>query len=137
MFMNEENGERGALKYAELAKLHHENQIAAIESDAGGYSPRGFGLSGPAKEKNKILSWTGLFLPYGIYDFTSGEGGTDIEPLQKQGTFMIGLVPDSQRYFDIHHTAADTFDKVNKRELELGAAGVAMMTYMLAEYGLN
>lgn len=137
MFMNEENGERGALKYAELAKLHHENHIAAIESDAGGYSPRGFGLGGPANEKNKILGWKNLFLPYGIYDFSGGEGGTDIEPLQQQGTFMIGLYPDSQRYFDIHHTAADTFDKVNKRELELGAAGVAMLTYMLEEYGLN
>lgn len=137
MFMNEENGTRGGLKYAELAKLHHENQIAAIESDAGGYSPRGFGLSGSIAQKDKIKSWKNLFLPYGIYDFSGGEGGTDIEPLQPLGTFMIGLVPDSQRYFDIHHTAADTFDKVNKRELELGAAGVAMMTYLLSEYGLD
>jgi carboxypeptidase Q len=137
MFMNEENGTRGGMKYAELAKLHSENQIAAIESDAGGYSPRGFGLGGPANKKDKIQSWKNLFLPYGIYDFSGGEGGTDIEPLQNQGTFMIGLVPDSQRYFDIHHTAADTFDKVNKRELELGAAGVAMMAYLLSEYGLN
>ena len=137
MFMNEENGARGAQKYAELAKLHHENQIAAIESDAGGYSPRGFGLGGPKGEKDRILAWKNLFLPYGIYDFSGGEGGTDIEPLQGNGTFMIGLYPDSQRYFDIHHTAADTFDKVNKRELELGATGVAMMAYMLSEYGLN
>jgi carboxypeptidase Q len=137
MFMNEENGEKGALKYAELAALHHENHIAAIESDAGGYSPRGFGVGGAAEKRNKILGWKNLFLPYGIYDFSGGEGGTDIEPLQKSGTIMIGLSPDSQRYFDIHHTAADTFDKVNKRELELGAAGVAMMTYMLSEYGVN
>jgi carboxypeptidase Q len=137
MFMNEENGEKGALKYAELAQLHHENQIAAIESDAGGYSPRGFGVGGKTDQHKKIVGWKDLFLPYGIYDFTGGEGGTDIEPMQKSGTVMIGLMPDSQRYFDIHHTAADTFDKVNKRELELGAAGVAMMTYMLSEYGVN
>lgn len=137
MFMNEENGERGALKYAELAALHHENHIAAIESDAGGYTPRGFGLAGKPEQKKKIQSWKDLFFPYGIYDFTGGGGGTDIEPLQKDGTFMIGLMPDSQRYFDIHHTAQDTFDKVNKRELELGAAGMAMMTYMLSTYGLN
>lgn len=135
--MNEENGTRGGEKYADLAALHHENQIAAIESDAGGYSPRGFGLVGPIAKKDKIKSWKNLFLPYGIYDFSGGEGGADIEPLQPLGTFMLGLVPDSQRYFDIHHTAADTFDKVNKRELELGAAGVAMMTYLLSEYGLN
>ena len=78
-----------------------------------------------------------MFLPYGIYDFSGDGGGTDIEPLQKLGTVMLGLEPDSQRYFDVHHTAADTFDKVNKRELELGAAGMAMMTYLLSEYGLN
>lgn len=137
MFMNEENGTRGALKYAELAKQHHENQIAAIESDAGGYSPRGFGVGGTKVQREKITGWKNLFLPYGIYDFSGGEGGTDIEPLQKMGTVMLGLSPDSQRYFDVHHTAADTFDKVNKRELELGAAGMAMMTYMLAEYGVN
>jgi carboxypeptidase Q len=137
MFMNEENGTRGANKYAELAQKYHENQIAAIESDAGGYSPRGFGVGGAAEKRKKIIGWKDLFLPYGIYDFSGSEGGTDIEPLQKMGTVMLGLSPDSQRYFDIHHTAADTFDKVNKRELELGAAGVAMMTYMLAEYGVN
>ncbi len=137
MFMNEENGTRGAMKYAELAALHHENHIAAIESDAGGFSPRGFGVGGNDTQRKKIRGWKDLFLPYGIYDFTGGEGGTDIEPLQKSGTVMIGLMPDSQRYFDYHHTAADTFDKVNKRELELGAAGVAMMAYMLATYGVN
>jgi carboxypeptidase Q len=137
MFMNEENGEKGALKYAELAQLHHENEIAAIESDAGGYSPRGFGVGGKPEQHKKIVGWKDLFMPYGIYDFTGGEGGTDIEPMEKSGTVMIGLMPDSQRYFDIHHTSADTFDKVNKRELELGAAGVAMMAYMLSEYGVN
>jgi len=137
MFMNEENGTRGANKYAELARLHHENQIAAIESDAGGYTPRGFGVDGTSEKKKKVIGWKNLFLPYGIYDFSSTESGTDVEPLQKQGTLLLGLMPDSQRYFDIHHTAADTFDKVNKRELELGAAGMAMMTYMLAEYGVN
>jgi len=137
MFMNEENGERGGLKYAELAKLHHEKQIAAIESDAGGYTPRGFGLGGTAEQKKKIQSWKDLFWPYGIYDFTGGGGGSDIEPMQDMGTVMIGLMPDSQRYFDIHHTAADTFDKVNKRELELGAAGMTMLVYMLAQYGVN
>ncbi len=136
MFMNEENGTRGAMKYAELVKKNHENQIAAIESDAGGFSPRGFGLGGSTEKKNKILAWKNLFLPYGVYDFLGSEGGTDISPLKDLGAFQLGLEPDSQRYFDYHHTAADTFDKVNKRELELGAASVAMMTYMLSEYGL-
>jgi carboxypeptidase Q len=137
MFMNEENGEKGALKYAELAKKNHENQVAGIESDAGGYTPRGFTLSGTPEKRKKVMGWKDLFVPYGIYNFVNDEPDADVEPLQAQGAFLLGLSPDSQRYFDVHHTAADTFDKVNKRELELGAAGMAMMTYLLAEYGVN
>jgi hypothetical protein len=136
MFMNEENGDRGGLKYAELASKNHERHIAAIESDAGGFSPRGFGVDGPAATERKVQSWQPLFFPYGVYDFRGKEGGTDIEPLKSQGTVMFGLIPDSQRYFDYHHAATDRFDIVNKRELELGAASMTMLVYMLSQYGL-
>ncbi|NNM94472.1 MAG: M20/M25/M40 family metallo-hydrolase [Bacteroidia bacterium] len=135
-FMNEENGDRGGQKYAELAKLHHEKTIAAIESDAGGFSPRGFGITGEPKQRKEIQAWEKLFYPYGVYDFTGEGGGTDIDPLKDQGTILIGLLPDSQRYFDIHHSAMDTFENVNKRELELGAASLAMMAYLISEQGL-
>ena len=67
-----------------------------------------------------------------------GHSGTDIEPLQAavHPKALIGYKCDSQRYFDIHHTAADTFDKVNRRELELGGAGMAGLIYLLSKYGL-
>ncbi len=135
-FMNEENGGRGGSKYAELAKLHHENTIAAIESDAGGFSPRGFGITGTTKKREEIERWKNLLFQYGLYDFGGEGGGSDIDPLKVQGVTLIGLTPDSQRYFDIHHSALDTFDNVNKRELELGAASLAMLAYLISLYGL-
>jgi len=136
MFMNEENGGRGGAKYAELAKLRHEHLIAAIESDAGGGTPLGFGMVGKDDKKAKIRSWAKLFLPYGVYDFTGDEAGADIDKLDDQGATLMGLEPDSQRYFDVHHAATDTFDRIDKRELELGAASMTMMAYMLSQYGL-
>lgn len=136
MFMNEENGLKGGKKYAEIAKEKGENHIAALESDSGGFAPRGFNMSGDEKAISKVSQWRKLFEPYGIYDFSSPGGGADIGPLEDQGTLLIGLVPESQRYFDYHHTDNDTFDKVNKRELHLGAAGMASLIYMIDKYGL-
>jgi len=136
MFMNEENGGRGGSKYAELAKLNKEKHIAAMESDAGGFTPRGLSIDATSDKKEKILKWKNIFMPYGVYDFSANGGGADIDALKDQGSVLIGLYPDSQRYFDYHHTATDTFDKVNKRELELGAAAMTMMVYLISEYGL-
>jgi len=138
MFMNEENGLRGGLKYAELAKANKEKHLAAIESDRGGFTPRGFTI-GKTKEsiKKTIQSWRPLLEPYGLTDFSQEGGGADIGPLQDQGVTLLGFLPDSQRYFNYHHTPADTFDKVDKRELELGAASMAAMVYLIDKYGLK
>lgn len=138
MFMNEENGVRGGLKYAEEAKTRNENHVAAIESDAGGFTPRGFGIDGPQKYVKAIQSWKTLLEPYGLHDFSPGYGGVDINPLRKNNaqTALIGLEPDSQRYFEVHHAASDTFDKINQRELALGAGSMAALAYLLSEYGL-
>jgi len=133
MFMNEENGLRGGRKYAELAEINNEKHLAAIESDRGGFTPKGFAIGG---NYEKISSWASLFAPYGVNEFIEGGGGADIGPLRKLGTTLIGLYPDSQRYFDYHHAASDTFDKVNKRELELGAASMAALVYLIDIYGL-
>lgn len=138
LFMNEENGLKGGIKYAEEAKAKNENHIAAIESDEGGFSPRGFSSSCKFPEKiASIKKWKSLFLPYGIYDWEQDGGGADISRLEDSGTLLIGLQPDSQRYFDYHHTEIDTFDKVNKRELLLGAASIASLVYLLSEYGVK
>ncbi len=137
MFMNEENGLRGGLKYAEVAAKNKEKHIAAIESDRGGFTPRGFTLSGDENIKSKIRNWKSLFEPYGLSDFGQEGGGADIGPLASQGVMLIGFLPDSQRYFDYHHTATDTFNKVSKRELELGSASMAALVYLVDKYGLS
>ncbi len=136
MFMNEENGLRGGRKYAELAEENNEKHIAAIESDRGGFTPKGFTIGGGDEVYNKIESWKPIFSDYGINEFIKGGGGADIGPLRSQGTALIGFYPDSQRYFDYHHTSIDTFDKVNKRELELGAASMAALVYLIDTHGL-
>ena len=135
-FMNEENGGCGGKKYAANAKEKNEKHIAAIESDAGGFLPIGFGLNMPAEKKTQLRKWAPLFLPYFVYNFTSEGDGSDISPLEKLNVPCMGLEVNPQRYFDYHHTAIDTFDKVNKRELLLGAAAMTAMAYMLALYGL-
>lgn len=136
LFMNEENGNRGGTKYAELAKAANEKHLAAIESDGGGFTPRGFGVEGTAAQVARVRQWAPLLAPYHADEIGPGHGGTDIGPLKGQAQVLIGYDCDSQRYFDIHHTAADTFDKVNRRELELGGAGMASLIYLLSKYGL-
>lgn len=138
LFMNEENGTRGGNEYARLALANHETHVAAIESDGGGFTPRGFVVQGGPDVMRKIASWGPLLRHYHAADLAPGHAGTDIEPLEAavHPKALIGYDCDSQRYFDIHHTAADTFDKVNKRELELGAGSMAALVYLLAKYGL-
>lgn len=135
-FMNEENGGRGGEMYAELAKLNKEKHIAAIESDAGGFSPRGFSSDVKKLQKEKIKSWKPLFAPYGITSFDRNGSGADIKKLKEAGVPCFELMPDSQRYFDYHHAATDVFANVNKRELELGGAAMAALVWMIEKYGL-
>jgi hypothetical protein len=137
LYMNEENGLRGGQKYAEVAKSKNENHIVAIESDRGGFTPRGFTMTGPEGIKSKIKNWKPLLEPYDLWDFSQEGGGADIGPLGPHGTMLIGYLPDSQRYFSYHHTQEDTIDKVDKRELELGAASMAALVFLLDRFGLN
>ena len=136
LFMNEENGLRGGRKYAEMAALKGETHIFALESDAGGFTPRGFNFDLPDYEFKQVQSWEPLFKPYLIHYFEKGGSGADIGPLKTKTNVLAGLRPDSQRYFDHHHAATDTFDAVNKRELELGAATLASLIYLYDTYGL-
>jgi carboxypeptidase Q len=140
LFMNEENGLRGGRAYAEAAKEKGEFHLAAIESDRGGFTPRGFTLDGNSAGFGQRFAyaqaWLPLLEPYYLH-LKKGGSGADISPLKDHGTFLIGFEPDSQRYFDYHHTPADTFETVNKRELELGAAAITSLVFLIDKYGLE
>lgn len=137
LFANEENGLRGGNKYAEEAKINKETHLFAMESDAGGFTPRGFGLTATTTQLAKIQSWLSLLKPYGTDNLNAGGGGADIAPLNRIfGTALAGLVPDGQRYFDIHHARSDVFENVNKRELLLGAVNMAALIYLVDQHAL-
>jgi carboxypeptidase Q len=140
LFANEENGLRGGTKYAEEAKLKNEKHIMAMESDGGAEYPRGFGCGMTKEQYAKVQGWTKFFEPFDAARFTfseGGGGGADIGPLQTNfKTAQFGLSTTGQRYFDVHHAASDVFEKVNAQELNLGAAVMAAMVYLVDKYGL-
>ena len=136
LFANEENGLRGGNKYATESKLKNEKHFFALESDAGGFTPRGFSFDTSEKEFKLIKKFEKLFEDYGMNNFFLGGSGADIGPLKDGLVILAGLRPDPQRYFDVHHAASDTFDKINKRELELGAAAMASLIYLMDNYKL-
>jgi hypothetical protein len=137
LFANEENGGRGGAKYAEEAMAKGEKHIFALESDEGGFTPRGFSATVSDNQFQKMQGWKDLLAPYGSEEWIRGGGGSDIGPLGKtQKTPLAGFMPDSQRYFDYHHARNDVFEAVNKRELELGAVNMAGLIFLVDKYGL-
>ncbi len=135
-FMNEENGSRGGKAYSENCKERGDDHLAAVESDRGGFTPRGFHIDGTATDIAYLNDWLPLLEPYNIHIMKKGYGGVDINYLRDTGAALIGFVPDSQRYFDIHHTANDVFERVNRRELELGTASMTALVYLIDKYGM-
>lgn len=140
LFMNEENGLAGGKEYAKVSNEKGEFHMAAIESDAGGFTPRGFSADGDPSVVNdkikQISKWSSILEAYDL-TFEKGGSGADISPLKSQKGILIGFRPDSQRYFDYHHTRIDGPDAVNKRELELGVAAITSLVYLLDKYGLE
>ena len=137
LFMNEENGGRGSNKYKEIADRDGIDHIFAIESDAGGFRPLGFSFTCSDSNFLKILEWKKFFAPYYVNVFIKGGSGADISNLRKPNNILAGLRPNSQKYFDYHHTEIDVFENVNKRELELGSAAVASLVYLFDKYGVQ
>lgn len=130
-FANEENGLKGGITYAQNIINKKEKHLFAIESDSGGFTPRGIAMVMNDQKRGQIQSWRSLFLPYGIHDFELEYAGADISPMEAHGVPLAELVTDSQRYFDIHHSEEDTFGKVNRRELLLGAVAMSQLIYMI------
>ncbi|MCX6277586.1 MAG: M20/M25/M40 family metallo-hydrolase [Bacteroidetes bacterium] len=135
VFMDEEYDQRGAKVYAAEAirksNLGTEKHLAAIEADRGGFTPQGFSIDASDEQVKKISNWKTLLKPYGLWSIEKGGSGVDIRDLKPLGIPLIALVPDSQRYFDYQHAASDTFDKVNARELALGAAAIAGLVWKI------
>jgi carboxypeptidase Q len=137
LFANEENGTRGGQKYAQEATTNGEKHIFALESDEGGFTPRGFNITGSESQYQQLKNWQSLLCPYGACETERGGGGSDIGYLNRnQKTAVAGYMPDSQRYFDLHHARNDVFEAVNRRELELGAVNIAALIYLIDKYGL-
>jgi carboxypeptidase Q len=132
-WMNEENGARGGHAYAEDHKADFANHFAAIESDLGAGHPLGFYAQG----KPELLT---LLQPLSAILQSQGAGvtrmveetGTDVAPLGEAGVPTFAPIQDARTYFNYHHTAADTLDKVNPRELQENCALVAALAYALA-----
>ncbi|MCX6132672.1 MAG: M20/M25/M40 family metallo-hydrolase [Ignavibacteriales bacterium] len=134
MFMNEENGLRGGIGYAAKDRPG-EKHIAALESDEGGFMPRGFGIADTAAYK-RMSPWAPLLASFGADRIQLGGGAADISPLAQKGVPLIALSVDTQRYFDSHHSENDNLGAVNERELALGAAAMAILTFVLAQEGM-
>lgn len=137
LWMNEENGSRGAQAYVAYAKQASEKHIAGMESDSGGFAPRGFGVSLKPNKAKALNKWLPALSHFEIERFyPGGEGGADVVGLAEVHAVVFGLIPESQRYFDYHHSAKDTIDKVNPRELELGALSMATLAWLISEEGV-
>jgi carboxypeptidase Q len=136
MFMNEENGDRGGKAYPIAPERNGEKHVAAIESDRGGFAPRGISVQADSTVLSKVQQWAPFFKRLDAGEIQSGYSGVDVFPTVETGVPGFGLDVENQRYFDYHHSDNDTIDKVNRRELELGAIVEAMLCYLISEEGL-
>ncbi len=119
-----------------LQKKENKKHIACIESDGGAGLPLGFSIDAADSTVNSVRKLSEVLKEFGVFVADKGYGGVDIEPLKEYGFPLIGLETNSQRYFEYHHSANDTFDKVSRREMQLGTASIASLVYLIDKYGL-
>jgi hypothetical protein len=136
-FIDEEIDQKGARKYAEVVKEKNEKHIAAIESDMGGLTPHGFAFEMSEDRIEKYKSYQKYFEPYWLHLFVKGGSGVDVSFLNDAEVDLIGLIVDSQQYFDYHHSANDVFENVNRREMQLGSASLAGLIYLIDKYDIR
>ena len=131
LFMNEENGLNGGRAY--FANHKNDKHVAAIESDAGASAPTGFQttLKGDALADLERRAQALALLGAAHFESTP-ETGADTSFLTEAGVIGFGLVPDPLHYFDYHHSAADTLDKIDSKELAQDSAAVAALAWILA-----
>ena len=136
-FMNEEFGLNGAKEYARVSRNENWNHVIAIESDGGGFAPRGISMDAPDSIVNRIKEFRNMLEPYGIHQFSQAGSGADISQLKNDQTVLIGLRPENHRYFEYHHSSQDNLAAVNQRELAMGSATLAAVIYLLDKYNIT
>ncbi len=137
MFMDEEMFQAGGKAYADFVGQSGKRPYLALEVDEGAFTPEGFSVDAPDSVVNKLHAFKSLLEPYGIKYIRKGGGGVDIYPLKNLGVPLVAYVTDPQRYFDMHHSGNDTFDKINYRELNLGTGCVTTLIYLIDKYGVE
>ena len=135
LYTNEENGLRGGNAYRDAHKAELANHILAIESDSGVYRPEGLGLvnTAPLQARANLQAILKLLAMIGADRVAENGGGADIGPIMKEGVVGASLDVDGTHYFDIHHTHADTFDKIDPKDLALCVATMAVIAYTVAD----
>ena len=139
LYTNEENGTRGGNAYRDAHRAEIPKHVLAIETDSGVYRPEGFGLvaTAPPQVRSNLQEIAKLLVGVDAANIAADGGGADIGPMMREGVIGASLDVDGAHYFDIHHTQADTLDKVNPRELALCVATMAVMAYTVADLPEN
>ncbi|MGH9387788.1 MAG: M20/M25/M40 family metallo-hydrolase [Vicinamibacterales bacterium] len=134
LFTNEENGTRGGVGYRDAHAKEASNHVLALESDSGVFAPARLGFSGPDSARKLIAEIGTLLAPLGLQEIGSGGGGADIGPIGQLGKVpMMAYSGDSAKYFTIHHTPADTVDRIDPAEVSRAAAAIATVVYVVAD----
>jgi carboxypeptidase Q len=134
LWTNEEHGMSGATAYHDKYAHQAANHVLAIESDSGVFAPATLGFSGSAAGRMVMAQIAGLLAPLGLQDIGAGGGGPDIDPIVQAGNVpALAYLGDASRLFTIHHTAADTVERIAPEELSKAAAAMAVITYVAAE----
>lgn len=135
LFINEENGLKGAIEYGKYSANATEKHLAAIESDRGAFSPRGFYVTTDSTTITKLQKWLPILNKAKIDWIRKGGSGADVGQI-KNAKALFGFVSDDSRYMDFHHSSKDIFESVHPREMQLGTAAISLLTYLLSEEGL-
>jgi len=134
LWTNEENGLRGATAYAAKHAAHAADHVFALESDSGVFEPASLGFSGSAAARTLVRDIGSLLAPISLAEIVGGGGGADIGPIAQAGNVpMMAYLGNSARYFAIHHTPADTVERIAPEEVSKAAAAIAVMAYVVAE----
>ena len=134
LWTNEENGLRGATTYAARHAAHASNHVFALESDSGVFEPASLGFSGSAAARGLVRDIGSLLTQLGLSEIVAGGGGADIGPIAQAGNApMMAYLGNPTRYFAIHHTPADTVERITPQEVSKAAAAIAVMAYVVAD----